>query len=210
MAATLDEVIAEIRRIQADARTQRLHRASRVADDRAAHAQGLDRPEGGRRQADRGLLALAPGADGRDAREPRARRILEDWMKSYRPEELFDADGRLRPELAELAPRGRAPHERQPARQRRPAAARPAAARLPRLCRRRSRRPARSTAEATRVMGKFLRDVMKLNLDGAQLPPLQPRREQLQPLAGRARGHQPRLGRRDLSLTTTTSPPTAA
>ena len=35
-------------------------------------------------------------------------RILEEWMKSYRPEELFDDDGRLRPELAELPPR-RAP-----------------------------------------------------------------------------------------------------
>src|SRR5213075_2735249 len=33
-------------------------------------------------------------------------RILEDWMKSYRPSELFEGSGRLRPELAELAPRG--------------------------------------------------------------------------------------------------------
>ena len=31
---------------------------------------------------------------------------LEDWLRSYRPQELFDAQGRLRPELAELAPRG--------------------------------------------------------------------------------------------------------
>jgi xylulose-5-phosphate/fructose-6-phosphate phosphoketolase len=33
-------------------------------------------------------------------------RILEEWMKSYRPEELFDGSGRLRPELAALAPSG--------------------------------------------------------------------------------------------------------
>jgi xylulose-5-phosphate/fructose-6-phosphate phosphoketolase len=33
-------------------------------------------------------------------------RILEQWLRSYRPEELFDGDGRLVPELAELAPRG--------------------------------------------------------------------------------------------------------
>ena len=33
-------------------------------------------------------------------------RLLEEWMKSYRPAELFDDSGRLRPELAELAPRG--------------------------------------------------------------------------------------------------------
>jgi len=32
--------------------------------------------------------------------------LLEDWLRSYRPEELFDASGRLKPELAELAPRG--------------------------------------------------------------------------------------------------------
>ncbi len=33
-------------------------------------------------------------------------KILEDWMRSYKPEELFDEHGRLRPELAALAPRG--------------------------------------------------------------------------------------------------------
>jgi xylulose-5-phosphate/fructose-6-phosphate phosphoketolase len=32
--------------------------------------------------------------------------LLEDWLKSYRPEELFNETGRLKPELAELAPRG--------------------------------------------------------------------------------------------------------
>jgi phosphoketolase len=43
-------------------------------------------------------------------------RILEEWMKSYRPEELFDASGRLSPELAEelelFDNHGRAPQER--------------------------------------------------------------------------------------------------
>src|SRR5207249_6274323 len=33
-------------------------------------------------------------------------RMLEEWMKSYRPQELFDENGKLRPELAELAPKG--------------------------------------------------------------------------------------------------------
>ena len=32
--------------------------------------------------------------------------LLEEWLRSYRPEELFDEQGRLRPELAELAPEG--------------------------------------------------------------------------------------------------------
>jgi xylulose-5-phosphate/fructose-6-phosphate phosphoketolase len=43
-----------------------------------------------------------------DVRENRDHlRLLEDWLRSYRPEELFTKDGELTPELAELAPRGR-------------------------------------------------------------------------------------------------------
>ena len=38
--------------------------------------------------------------------KPEHVRILEEWMKSYRPAELFDDSGRLRPEIAELAPTG--------------------------------------------------------------------------------------------------------
>ncbi len=41
------------------------------------------------------------------AEHPGHLKLLEDWMRSYRPEELFDAQGRLRPELAALAPSGR-------------------------------------------------------------------------------------------------------
>ena len=43
-----------------------------------------------------------PLADVRDNPEHLAQ--LEEWMRSYRPEELFDDEGRLVPELAELAP----------------------------------------------------------------------------------------------------------
>ena len=32
--------------------------------------------------------------------------LLERWLRSYRPDELFDGEGRLRPEIAELAPAG--------------------------------------------------------------------------------------------------------
>ena len=41
-----------------------------------------------------------------DMDKPEHIRILEGWMKSYRPEELFDAHGKFKAELAELAPRG--------------------------------------------------------------------------------------------------------
>jgi xylulose-5-phosphate/fructose-6-phosphate phosphoketolase len=40
------------------------------------------------------------------ATHPEHLKLLEDWLRSYRPEELFDVQGRLKPELAELAPKG--------------------------------------------------------------------------------------------------------
>ena len=127
------------------------HRPPALADDRAAHAEGVDRPQGGRRAAGRGH-AFAPirCRSLACARIPGTWRSWRRWLRSYRPEELFDERGALRAELAALPPRGRAADERQPARQRRPAAARSRAARLPRLRGRRARsrppRPARPPA----------------------------------------------------------------
>jgi xylulose-5-phosphate/fructose-6-phosphate phosphoketolase len=90
--------------------------------------------------------------------------ILEEWMRSYRPEELFDAEGKLRPELADLAPKGE-----------RRMSANPHAngglllrdLRLPdfRAYRVEVERPGAATAESTRLQGKYLRDVMRMNLD---------------------------------------------
>jgi xylulose-5-phosphate/fructose-6-phosphate phosphoketolase len=40
------------------------------------------------------------------ATHPEHLKLLEDWLRSYRPEELFDEHGSLNPELAELAPKG--------------------------------------------------------------------------------------------------------
>ena len=88
-------------------------------------------------------------------------------MKSYRPEELFDENGTLIPELAGTGAQGQAAHGRQSARQRRPAAARSEDAGFPRLRRGCAQARARSSREATRVMGQMLRDVMKLNADAA-------------------------------------------
>lgn len=91
-------------------------------------------------------------------------RILEQWMKSYRPEELFDANGRLLSELEQLAPSG---HRRMSAnphtnggtllRDLRLPDFRDFAVAVP--------KPGSTTAESARVMGTYLRDVMKLNLD---------------------------------------------
>jgi len=89
-------------------------------------------------------------------------RVLEGWMRSYRPEELFDDEGRLRPEVAALAPAGE-----------RRMGANPHAngglllrdLRLPdfRDYGVKVKAPGASASEPTRVLGTMLRDVMSLN-----------------------------------------------
>ncbi|MFI5295124.1 MAG: phosphoketolase [Thermodesulfovibrionales bacterium] len=90
--------------------------------------------------------------------------LLEKWMKSYRPEELFDEKGRLVPELAELPPKGDRRMGANPhanggllLKELNMPDFRDYAVGLP--------SPGGATAEATRVLGAFLRDVMKLNSD---------------------------------------------
>ncbi len=103
-----------------------------------------------------------PLAQTRNNAEHRA--MLEEWMRSYRPEELFDATGRLVPQLQALAPTGdrrmsASPH-----------------ANGGRLLRDLAMpdfrdyavpvdRPAVSSSEATKVLGAFLRDIIVRNPD---------------------------------------------
>ena len=94
--------------------------------------------------------------------------LLEDWLRSYRPEELFDDDGRLRPDLAELPPHGA-----------RRMSANPHAnggellrdLALPdfREYAVEVERPGTTTTEATRVLGKFLADVIVRNPENFRL-----------------------------------------
>jgi xylulose-5-phosphate/fructose-6-phosphate phosphoketolase len=99
-----------------------------------------------------------PVAAARD--DPEHLRLLERWMKSYRPEELFDEDGSLVPELREFAPKGD-----------RRMGANPHAAGVLRDLRLPDFRdyavdvakPGKETSEATRVLGGYLRDVISLN-----------------------------------------------
>ncbi|HWK74033.1 MAG TPA: phosphoketolase family protein, partial [Povalibacter sp.] len=97
------------------------------------------------------------------AQKPAHLKLLETWMRSYRPEELFDADGRLHQELRDLAPSGRRrmgdnPHANGGILLRK--------LRLPdyRRYQVEVKQPGATTAEATRVQGAYIRDVMKLNL----------------------------------------------
>ncbi len=124
-----------------------------VADDRPSHAQGLDGTQDRRRACRSRAPSRAHQVPFDVGRDPARLAMLESWMKSYRPEELFDDGGRRFASCAELATERRAPHERQPARQRRPAPQGPAHPRLHAVRRRRARRPGRRSAEATRVQG---------------------------------------------------------
>jgi xylulose-5-phosphate/fructose-6-phosphate phosphoketolase len=86
-------------------------------------------------------------------------RLLEEWLRSYRPEELFDAGGALRPELVALAPQG---ERRMSANPNANGGALLKDLVLPdfRAYGVRVESPGKTSSEATRVLGAFLRDVV--------------------------------------------------
>ena len=114
-------------------------------------------------------------------------KLLDAWMRSYRPEELFDEHGRLRPELAALAPRGARrmganPHTNGGAllRELRMPEFREYAVSVA--------SPGSVRAEDTRVLGTFLRDSDQAESAAALLSPVRSGRNELQPSDGGIRG----------------------
>ncbi|KQK30457.1 phosphoketolase family protein [Bosea thiooxidans] len=97
-----------------------------------------------------------------DMAKPGHLRLLEDWLRSYRPEELFDETGRLLPEIAALSPAG---DRRMSANRHANGGALRRPLRMPDFTAHAVpvSHPGESKAEATRVMGAFLREVMKAN-----------------------------------------------
>jgi xylulose-5-phosphate/fructose-6-phosphate phosphoketolase len=96
--------------------------------------------------------------------DPEHLRQLEDWMKSYRAHELFDEEGKFNEQLAALAPTG---HRRMGSNPHANGGELLVPLSMPHF---RSHAvkvsvPGSVKAEATRVLGTFLRDVMKFNLD---------------------------------------------
>jgi xylulose-5-phosphate/fructose-6-phosphate phosphoketolase len=93
-------------------------------------------------------------------------KVLEKWMRSYRPDELFDSSGRLRAELAELAPTG---HRRMSDNPHANGGLLLRDLKIPdfRNYEVKLDAPGTVTSQATRVMGSFLRDVMRANLSAA-------------------------------------------
>jgi xylulose-5-phosphate/fructose-6-phosphate phosphoketolase len=162
MAGTLDEVIEDIKRLQGDARRTGDPTRPRWPMIVLRSPKGWTGPkvvdglaiEGTFRSHQVPLLV--------DADHPDHVALLEAWMKSYRPAELFDEGGRLRPELAELAPAGD-----------RRMGANPHAnggillrdLRMPDFAVHAVNVPSPGAvaAQDTLVLGQFLRDVVKLN-----------------------------------------------
>ena len=106
MAATLDTVVGEIQRIKADARRDGFTERPRWPMIVLRTPKGWTCPKEIDGKRTEGYWRSHQVPMGEMHENPAHVRILEEWMKSYRPEELFDDSGRLRPELAELAPRG--------------------------------------------------------------------------------------------------------
>jgi xylulose-5-phosphate/fructose-6-phosphate phosphoketolase len=164
MAATLDSVIAEIRRIQAAARQNGSTQRPRWPMIVLKTPKGWTCPAEIDGKKTEGYWRSHQVPMGEMHENPEHVRILESWMKSYRPEELFNDEGTLKPEVASVAPKGERRMSANPhanggllLKDLRMPDFRSYAVRVP--------SPGSVRAEATRHMGKFLRDVMKLNMN---------------------------------------------
>ena len=160
MASTLDTVMAEIRAIQKTARNKR-------SKGRAIWPMIiLKTPKGwtGPKEVDglktEGFWRSHQVPLAELAAKPEHVRLLADWMKSYRPEELFGEDGALRPEIAALAPVG---ERRMSANPHANGGAGASDLDLPDISKYAVEvgKPGERDAEATSIMGAFLRDVLK-------------------------------------------------
>ncbi|CAM3285236.1 Xylulose-5-phosphate phosphoketolase [Sphingomonas antarctica] len=167
LAATLDIVLEKIRAIQAAARMggEELERPRwpmivfRTPKGWTGPKEVDGKPVEGTWRAHQVPIA--------DFKNPEHLTQLEAWMRSYKPEELFDGDGKLIEELAALAPTG---HRRMGSNPHANGGLREPLA-MPRFRDHAVRvaAPGSVRGEATRVLGGFLRDVMKLSLSAANL-----------------------------------------
>src|SRR4051812_1529242 len=162
MAGTLDRVLDEIRGIQREARdrgfTERPTWPMIVLDT----PKGWTGPEVVDGKKVEGTFRSHQVPLAGLASNPAHLRMLEEWMRSYEPDSLFDDEGRLIPELAELAPRGT---RRMGANPHANGGLLLKALTLPdfRDYAVDVGRPGSTEGESTRIMGRMLRDVIALN-----------------------------------------------
>ena len=162
MAAALDEAVKQIKQIQHDARSQKVTTRPRWPMIVLNSPKGWTGPKvvdglpiEGTFRSHQVPLSISPD-------KPEHLRQLESWMKSHRPEELFDTNGRFRSDLAELAPKGERRMGANPhanggilLRDLRMPDFRDYAISVP--------TPGAVNAGDTTILGEFLRDVIKLN-----------------------------------------------
>jgi xylulose-5-phosphate/fructose-6-phosphate phosphoketolase len=162
MAATLDAVINEIQSIQRDARSNGFTERPQFPMIVLRSPKGWTGPKfvDGKPTENSFRSHQVPLAQM--ASNPEHLKMLEEWMRSYKPEELFDDSGKVAAELAELAPKGARRMGANPyanggilLKDLRMPDFREYAVIVP--------QPGTVEAEATRIMGTFLRDVIKHN-----------------------------------------------
>ncbi len=164
MASTLDKAIEEIRQIQRDAREGGKLERPRWPMIVLASPKGWTGPKviNGRKNEGSYRSHQVPLTD--PAKNPEHLGQLETWLRSYRPEELFDANGKLKPEIAALAPAGERRMGANPnanggllLRDLRMPGFADYAVEVP--------KPGVSGIGDTHVLGRFLRDVLKMNAE---------------------------------------------
>jgi xylulose-5-phosphate/fructose-6-phosphate phosphoketolase len=163
MAATLDAVIEDIRGIQQQARTNGVVTRPRWPMIILRTPKGWTGPQEVDGQKTEGSWRSHQVPFAEMASKPEHVKLLAEWMQSYKPEELFDQNGTLRSELAQLAPVG---SQRMGANPHANGGILLKELKMPdfRDYAVDVSKPGVVVAEATRVMGQFLRDVMKLNM----------------------------------------------
>ncbi len=164
MAETLDTTIHEIKEIQKKARNKGVIKRPQWPMIILRTPKGWTGPKkvDGKKTEDFWRSHQVPFSEM--AGKPSHVQLLKKWMKSYKPEELFDKTGRLIPELAELAPKG---DHRMGANPHANGGILLKNLKMPdfRKYALKVSKPGHVDGEATRVMGTFLRDVMKLNME---------------------------------------------
>jgi xylulose-5-phosphate/fructose-6-phosphate phosphoketolase len=164
LAATLDTIVAEIKDIQITARARGFKKRPQWPMIILRTPKGWTCPKVVDGLPIEGTFRAHQVPITDFAAKPKHLQILEQWMKSYRAEDLFDKNGRIIPELADLAPKGERRMGANPhanggilLKELKLPDFRDYAVKVP--------KPGVVEAESTRVQGAFIRDVLKLNTD---------------------------------------------
>ncbi|ACK72163.1 Phosphoketolase [Gloeothece citriformis PCC 7424] len=168
MAATLEHCINQIRHIQQEARSSGVVHRPRWPMIILRSPKGWTGPKEVDGHKVEGFWRAHQVPMGNMQNNPEHLRMLEEWMKGYRPDELFDENGKLIPELKELAPKG---HRRMSANLHANGGVLRKDLRMPdfRDYAVEISTPGTEEVENTRLLGEFLRDVMRNNMTSFRL-----------------------------------------